>query len=331
MDVEQLRTGLERFIADEVGSSAKLGSLTESDGHAGLTFLFDIVERGGSTQGFVIKLPPKGVRRKGNTDVYRQAPLLRALHAASIPVPRVPWAFDENDWFDLPFVVMERLPGRVFFPWDPPAIFDRSKAQSNSLWEQCVRALSRIHQFDWQRHLPDWETPQTLESQIRQWERIYAQAPERDWIAAAEACERTLLDALPGGEPTGLFHGDYQPGNVLYHEGVLSGIIDWELSGIGAQLLDVGWMMMSADESNGSENWHPIHPLPPAEIRRIYESEMGRAFDAIPWYKAFAEYRMGCIACLNVKLHRKGQRRDPVWENIALSVPAFFSGASRIA
>ena len=81
MDIEELRAGLERFIADEVGSSSKLESLAESDGHAGLTFLFDIVESSGLTKGFVIKLPPKGVKRKGNTDVYRQAPLLRALHA----------------------------------------------------------------------------------------------------------------------------------------------------------------------------------------------------------------------------------------------------------
>ncbi len=331
MDIEELRAGLERFIADEVGSSSKLGSLTESDGHAGLTFLFDIVKSSGLTQGFVIKLPPKGVKRKGNTDVYRQAPLLRALHADGVPVPRVPWAFDENDWFDVPFIVMERLPGRVFFLWDPPAIFNRSKSESHSLWEQCARALPKVHRFDWRDHLPDWETPETLESQIRRWERIYAQAPEPAWIEAAEACERALLDTLPGDEPTGLFHGDYQPGNVLYHDGIMSGIIDWELSGIGAQLLDVGWMMMSADQAYWTEKWRPIHPMEPAKIRQIYESEMGREFDAIPWYQALAGYRIGCIACINVKLHRKGQRRDPIWEKIALSVPAFFEGARKIA
>ena len=115
------------------------------------------------------------------------------------------------------------------------------------MWEQCARVLPRLHQFDWRAHLPDWEAPESLESQITRWERIYAQALDPTWATAAEACERALLDSMPGGDPVGLFHGDFQPGNVLYHDGRMTGIIDWELAGIGAQLLDLGWLMMSSN------------------------------------------------------------------------------------
>jgi aminoglycoside phosphotransferase (APT) family kinase protein len=331
MEIAEIRSGLERFISDEMGSSARLEGLVESDGHAGLTFLFDVRDGRGSIAPYVIKLPPRGVRLKGNTDVYRQAPLLRALHGAGVPVPDVPWAYEHNDWFDLPFIIMERLPGDVFFSWDPPESFDRTKAGSQPLWEQCARTLPRLHQFAWRTHLPDWEKPESLETQIRRWERIYAQALDATWITAAEACERALLDSMPNGEPIGLFHGDYQPGNVLYQGGRLTGIIDWELAGIGAHLLDLGWLMMSADEDNWPATWRPIHPLAPAAIRQIYESEMGQRFDDIPWYQALAGYRLGCIACLNVKLHRKGQRHDPVWEKIALSVLPMFNHARDLA
>lgn len=330
MEIAELRPALERFVSEEIGTGARLADLSESDGHAGLTFLFDVADRTGAKTGYVIKLPPKGVKLKGNTDVYRQAPLLRALHAAGVPVPSVPWAFEDNPWFDVPFIVMERLPGRVFFVWDPPAVFNRSKAESEPLWEQCARALPRLHQVDWRTDLGDWEAPESLPDQITRWERIYAQAPEPEWVTAAEACERALLDALPDGEPTGLFHGDYQPGNVLYHEGRLTGIIDWEISGIGANLLDVGWLMMTADRANWTEQWHPLHPIAPSAIRAIYESEMGRTYPAIPWFQALAGYRLGSIACLNVKLHRKGQRHDPIWENIALSVLPMFNRAREL-
>ena len=331
MDIEAIRAGLAHFIKDEFGSAAELENLAESDGHAGLTFLFEIRGDTGTNAAYVIKVPPKGVRLKGNTDVYRQAPLLRALRGTGIPVPDVRWAFEDNDWFEVPFIVMERLPGHVFFFWDPLPSFDRSKAASQALWEQCARVLPRLHQFDWRTHLPDWEAPESLESQITRWDRIYAQALDPTWATAAEACERALLDSMPGGEPVGLFHGDFQPGNVLYHDGLMTGIIDWELAGIGAQLLDLGWLMMSADETNWPASWCPIHPLTPTQIRQVYESEMGQSFDDIPWYRALAGYRLGCIACLNVKLHRKGQRHDPVWEKIALTVLPMFEQARKLA
>ena len=330
MDIEELRSGLSAFIAAELGSAARLTDLQASDGHAGLTFLFDVIDAQGVAIGYVIKLPPKGVRRHGNTDVYRQAPLMRALHKAGVPVPQVPWAYDDNAWFEVPFIIMERLPGRVFFVWDPPAVFERSAAAAEPLWEQCALALAQLHQFDWRTHLASWEQPEALPDQITRWERIYAQAPEPDWVKAAAATEKALLAELPDGQPLGLFHGDYQPGNILYHGGQLTGIIDWEISGIGAKLLDIGWLMMIADPANWTPVYHPIYPLAPARLRSLFEHGVGRVYEEIPWYQALAGYRLACIACLNVKLHRRGQRHDPAWEKIGLGVMPMFSRAQAI-
>ena len=130
MDTEELRSALSAFISAELGSAARVVNLEESDGHAGLTFLFDVADAQGASTGYVIKLPPKGVRRHGNTDVYRQAPLMRALHKAGVPVPQVPWAYDDNPWFEVPFIVMERLPGRVFAQYALPGMqpAERSRA-----------------------------------------------------------------------------------------------------------------------------------------------------------------------------------------------------------
>jgi aminoglycoside phosphotransferase (APT) family kinase protein len=48
-----------------------------------------------------------------------------------------------------------------------------------------------------------------------------------------------LLAQLPS--PLGLVHGDRQPGNILYAEtGQVVALLDWELSGIGAQCYDRG-------------------------------------------------------------------------------------------
>ena len=332
MVTEELTGNLARFVVTHLGADLELSHVTDSDGHAGLTFLFETRHRRthDSAGRYVLKIPPKGVARRGNTDVYRQAPLMRALHDAGLPVPRVPYASADEDLFGVPYIVMERLPGRTFFVWDPQPSFTRTAAATEPLWRHAVEVLPRFHQFDWQRELPDWQAPEPLDEQVSRWRKIYLQAPEPQWIEQAETVEALLLKTMPSGTPVGLYHGDYQPGNILYENGQLTGVIDWEISGIGDVLLDIGWLMMVADQGNWIDGWRAIYPPTIAEIRDLYESRMGQSYPAIPWYQAFAGYRLASIGCLNVKLHRKGQRHDPIWESMGLCLPNMFERAREI-
>src|SRR3954469_19676937 len=100
---------LQRFALAHYGGPARGDGLkTMEGGHAGLTFGFRVVES--TTRellaSLILKLAPRGVRRAGHNDVYRRAPLLRALPAAGLPVPDVPWASDREDAFGTPFVMM---------------------------------------------------------------------------------------------------------------------------------------------------------------------------------------------------------------------------------
>ncbi|WP_439816943.1 phosphotransferase family protein [Zavarzinia sp. CC-PAN008] len=327
----ELEQQLDRFVRAHLGAQARVTALEEADGHAGLTFLFDVAD-GPDTRSHVLKLAPQGVRRSGNTDVYRQAPLLRALHAQGLPAPAVPFAGEDEAWFGVPYVVMDRLPGITYQMWDPHPSLPRTAAFSHAAWGQAAQALPGIHSFDWQRHLPGWQQPQDLLEQVTRWRPIYLKAPEPAWIEAAEAVEQLLLKAVPApaDNPVGLFHGDYQPGNILYRDGVLTGVIDWELAGIGSQLLDVGWMLMMTDRTAWTDGPHWLPPLEPAEIVALYEDRMRRRFPAIPWFRALAGFRMGAIGCLNVRLHRKGQRHDPMWERVALGIPDLFGNARAV-
>ena len=139
-------------------------------GHAGLTFGFDLVgPEPGRRRGLVLKLAPPGVRRSGNTDVYKQAPLLRALRAAGLPVPGVPYADAGESWFGVPFIMMERLAGLPFFIWKPDPAFDCSAAAVMPLYEQTIAAMAALHRFDWRRSLPDWEEPRALVDEVLRW------------------------------------------------------------------------------------------------------------------------------------------------------------------
>jgi len=150
-----LAARLRRLIETECGTGSRVVNLgTMEDGHAGLTFGFDILSVAGQPLGsYVLKLAPAGVTRRGNTDVYRQAPLLRGLRSVGMPVPSVPWASPEEDALGTPFIVMERLPGRVFVVWEPHSSFSRDLVQLREVWLQAARMLARLHMVDWQTAL----------------------------------------------------------------------------------------------------------------------------------------------------------------------------------
>lgn len=316
-----LERELQGMLREREGDGLRVCEVKPTDGHAGLSYFFHVLDRAaGTSEEFVLRLPPRGVRRQGNTDVYQQVPLLKALYRAGLPVPEVRWADAGETWFGRPFLVMRRLPGRVLFLFDPDPSFERSAPVIGSLWRQTVQWLADFHAFDWKRELPDWQLPRRLEDEIRRWQRIYVQAPEPAWMAAASAVEAALLRSLPSGEPVGLVHGDYQPGNLLFDQGQAVAVIDWELAGIGAQGLDLGWLMMSADPAMWAEPERPRFVPSPEEVERLYVARRGRAIERVAWYQALAGFRLASIACLNVKLHRKGQRHDPIWERFADSV-----------
>jgi aminoglycoside phosphotransferase (APT) family kinase protein len=323
---------LQAYIAARFGAGAAVRDLAVmEEGHAGLTFGFRVAGGDGRRLAdLVLKLAPPGVRRHGNTDVYRQAPLLHALHAAHLPVPDVPFASAGEAELGTPFIMMERLPGRPFLIWDPDPAFDRSPAAVALVWRQAARTLAQLHRFDWRRLLPDWEMPRPLTEEVARWDAILAKAQEPAWIAAGQRVRERLLARLPNGQPVGLVHGDYQPGNALFEAGRLVGIIDWELASIGSQLLDLGWLMMMADPASWHASWRAVSAPTPEALCAVYEEAIGRRFARVAWYQALAGYRFGAICCLNVRLHRTGRRPDPIWEKFALGIPYLFARADEL-
>ncbi|MCO5130134.1 MAG: phosphotransferase family protein [Xanthobacteraceae bacterium] len=292
------------------------------DGHAGLTFGFDLREATGASRGrYILKMAPVGVARRGNTDVFRQSPLLKALKRQGLPVPDVPWASSQDAPLGAPFIVMERLAGRVFVVWEPHPSFSRDPADLRRIWLQAGALLAQVHRVDWRATLSGWEQPRALIDELDQWTRIFKHAEDPAWYAAGMRLGESLRAGLPDAAPVGLVHGDFQPGNILYEDGQVRGLIDWELSSIGAQGLDLGWMLMMIDPRAWHPGWQPVAPLAGADVIDAYRAAGGPALANLAWYQALAQYRLGAIACLNVKLHRSGKRPDDLWERFAPSIP----------
>ena len=115
MDVRELQPQLEAWAHDTYGPEAVVREVEPMPGHAGLSFGFDVAPSAdAAAERLVMRMPPKGVRRRGNTDVLRQVPLLEALHRTGRPVARVRWWSDDERWFEVPFFMVERLPGGTY-------------------------------------------------------------------------------------------------------------------------------------------------------------------------------------------------------------------------
>jgi aminoglycoside phosphotransferase (APT) family kinase protein len=243
----------------------------------------------------------------------------------------VRWFGSDLRWFEVPYIMVARLPGQTFRFSEPDSTFDLSRSAVAPRFRQIVQALVQTHQLNWQQELAGWETPRPLAEEIRFWDPILAKGAEPQWIKQGEEVRELLLQSIPQDPPIGLFHGDFQGSNFLFYNERLVAVLDWEISGIGGQLLDLGWLIVFSDPGSWTGLCTPIASAPSAEeLITWYEEGAQRKVKEAAWYRALAGYRFGAISCFNVMLHRRGKRHDPEWENIAPSVPLLFGRAKEM-
>lgn len=327
VDRTVLQAQLERWADAHYHEGTTIADLRPMPGHAGLSFGFTVRDATGELDRLVMRMPPKGVRRAGNTDVLRQVPLLRALATAGVPVAEVVWWDADEQWFEVPYFMVRFLPGDTYAVRDPgPAFAGVSCAE---VMRSVVEALALVHRVDHRRLLPDWEAPKDLVTEIDFWVPILQKSAEREWIGMGERTRELLLQRVPTAADVGIFHGDFQTGNVLLDGSRVVALLDWEISGIGAQLLDLGWLLFMNDANSWYDAAGLEHVPPFEQIVAWYSAAVGRdvSLDDVAFFRALSAYRFGVISCLNVMLHRTGKRHDPEWERIALSVPSMFGTA----
>jgi aminoglycoside phosphotransferase (APT) family kinase protein len=326
-----IATALQRWAHAHYDPSVTVADVRPMPGHAGLSFGFRLLSTSGDElDHLVVRMPPKGVRRSGNTDVLRQVPLLDALGEAGLPVAQVVWHDADERWFEVPYFMVRLLPGETYQVRQPGAAFDRTSC--SDVIKAAVGALAQIHRFDWERSLSEWQPMRSLADEISAWTPLIAKAAEPAWQSLATETRDLLQAAVPASPVVGVFHGDFQTNNILFDGSSVVAVLDWEISGLGAQLLDLGWLLFMNDGESWVDN-AGLERVPAFdEIVAWYAAAAKRDISLrdVAFYRALAGYRFGVISGLNVMLHRTGKRHDPEWERIALSVPAMFTTAYRL-
>lgn len=185
----------------------------------------------------------------GSGLVRREAAGLAALVGHDVPAPRLLATDPAGAAPGVPCLLMSALPGEPMLA--PPDM------------AACVRAmaatLARIHAVPARLERTD---PHKLRDDA-----------DLGWIGD-ERLKQTALSAADEalGLPADvLVHGDYQQLNILWHDGQLSGVVDWTYAGLGRREIDVGHCRLALAVLFSS--------TVADDFLRCYEAEVGRRVD----------------------------------------------------
>ncbi len=336
MELAELTDRLVAFcVARDDDPGVVVADVVTMPGHAGFAYGFAVNHQGGTDRWF-LRLPPPNVRWEGTADMLRQVTALQALDGGEVPHCRVRWygGPDDLEWFGCPYFVVEQLQGGdvVTMGASSTWVSELSAARRVDMGRQAMAALAGIHRADWRARCGYLGEPVHLERDVTRWDRFIERAAEPEALADIPRLRRLLLDDLPDGVHVGLFHGDFQFGNLYYTStGHLRAVLDWELCGIGATLNDVGWVATFNDPAAWQHQGAVPDGMPRAdELITQYCEAWGEALPDLSWFRALAAYKFAIITGFNLGLHRRGKRPDALWERIGLSIGSLQARAAQL-
>ena len=168
-------------------------------------------------------------------DATREAKIYAALGPTPVPVPQI-YGIDEVRHL----VAAERVPGTDDLRGLAPAA---RETVSDSL----MRHLADLHALDFSTlNLPEMAVPATPQENttldVDHWQDFHrSHAPANPVVTYA--CNWLRRNASAKIKRTVLVQGDTGPGNFVQHDGVITAVVDWELSHLGDPYEDLGWIV----------------------------------------------------------------------------------------
>lgn len=267
------------WVEDQVGGAVTSVQQVPAGGRVG--YAIDATAGDGSSVGLFLQRGGRG--GLGSFSGFaREAEVYRALEPLGIPIPHV-WGVDEErDVF-----LVDRAAGRTWM--QPP----RDPAEAEAVARDFMQHLARWHAAGARAlELPSFGPVRTIrehqQDQLAGIVALYeAEDARRPVDALATAALAHLQEQLPAIdlEPV-LVQGDTGPGNLMYEDGRVTAIIDWELAHLGDPMDDIAWLSWRATQ----HSW----PDFPTRLRE-YEAASGIAVDPdrVRYYRLNACLRLG--------------------------------------
>ena len=287
---DHLRSALPALLRGPLSATLVAG------GRSNLTYVLT-----DGTSRWVLRRPPLGHVLETAHDMGREHRLLAALAPTDLPVPR-PLLLAGPEVIGAPFYVMEFADGLVLRERQQLERLDGAAA--TALADELVDVLARLHRLDPEQvGLGDLGRPAGyLERQLRRWSRQLEASHSRDLPELARLADRLGRD-LPVSSAAAIVHGDYRLDNVVVDpaHGHVVAVLDWEMATLGDPLADVASTVVWWDGMAGLDS--PVAAVPAevpgypgrAHLLEAYARHSALDLDPLPWYLAFAFFKIAAI------------------------------------
>lgn len=307
---DDMRQKLEQYLAKVIpGCSDITVKLSDEAAKAGFSAETSLFEASYRVNGerverpLVLRRQIFGQEVTFDASLMRQARTMDALRTrTSLPVPGIIGMAETEHPFGAPFLVMERLPGRIV-PQMPNyhlegwlAALDLSGRAA--VWERGIRAVAAVNRVDWRDGLEFLDDPQRGKTGLQQYlswvEEWLSWALGERSHPVAEAAIAYLKAKVPADPPVNLLWGDAIPANLLFdQDNNVTGIIDWEFVCLGPGEIDLAWWLYFDRLFSEGFNVPRLEGLPDRDTTiRIYEEALGRPLSDLHYYEILCGLRM---------------------------------------
>lgn len=282
--------------------------------------LNDVTELSGGTQNvmlqftrsgrsYVLRRGPRHLRPRSNAVMLRETRLLAALAGTDVPHPGLIAVCDDPAVLgDAVFYLMEPIDG-FNASGELPALHAGDPGVRYGMGLSMADALAKLGAVD---HvavgLADYGKPDGfLERQVPRWlaeldsYRQFENYPGPD-LPGLEDVADWLQRNVPTSWRPGILHGDYHAANVMFSPTgpEVAAIVDWEMSTIGDPLLDLGWLLATWRQDDGSSVFsHTLTGMDglasPDDLVQRYAAGSNRDLSHIGWYTVMAAFKLAIV------------------------------------
>lgn len=333
--------GLASFIASQHGveGPVEIGDLIvpQSSGATNAILLFSaIYGHGGSRQKheLVARYAPgrKVIKQKSFSDEFLT---LQAVFRRGLPVPEPLWLDAEGSATGFSSFVMARIDGT------PPAAAMYSKGPLAQVGPQQRKRMmleaagfhgrlrrEAIGPDDVTHLLARGSGATDIERELNWYleEARLNSEPDDPKLAAIAEAHRWMVERQPRMRPGTLVQGDSQIANVIYKDGALAGILDWELAYLGHGEADLALIVFLTESMKTLDKDVDGTPSEAEYIAR-FEAEAGASVEHYDYFKLFPLFKTQCVLLSGKEIHHDF---DKVWSFYLNTLQAEIDRAKKI-
>lgn len=200
-------------------------------------------EKGGQpkSQDLILRVYPGDDAREKS---LREFDVMKRLHEAAFPVPKVLLPGSDDVPFGKPFVIMEKIEGRLM----GEVFFESSRRERSKLLTLFCEIFVELHKLDWETLVdgPSSHMTEDLDAFMRKkfskWQDYFHSFkkdefdPVFDWLNGRSLSVRWSRPSL--------IHWDYHPWNILLRNDGAPFVIDWTSAEVLDFRFDLAWTLL---------------------------------------------------------------------------------------